>query len=980
MSLLSPTRVKSMPVNERLQLVSAASAATFANLNVEIQKDLTIVVVNSNSMTDYAGATISLVGTRLSNVGGFWLSSAMQPLLAGELTNNAVALKRGTTTFKVSSLSLSNYKTVRVDVTGTADSVLNVYAIWDDAAPVGDWITVSASAPYGKAKTTENNWKITVIPKGVDDSNQVRVAHLRNGALWASSQMLSKDPQTQVDNYLVITAPTELYLNDIYALTEALLNITCTGTATAAIKVESKDDPVDASGFYKKQYTTTVSIGDAYNFVPDIRATHVLCRIDSTIAAGGSAVVGLLPRSSDNSALSMKFSEFGSSAAPSNSVNITTSGTRYLYLPRTQQLGKVHSNCTITGTGNSVRVSMASYFGELPKTEENAAGTVLTNIFSGEGFSVDLHATAKKFAAYENWWASVSTLDVLTVSDGSTSAQIALTALPGWKSGDTIGAMGFIPYRQGGPTASNYSRETAMRLCFFTRLGNIYHNYPAAASDDSITSGGMGAFDLSAVYEPVVWSDGTVLSSERIPSTNAALTAEEKKVYRYEPGLPAWNYAQHTSNVGGLKADGSAYGGGGLPPVLDKNGVKLIRMVHPFDFGTNPQDATRPYQMSSYLSNPFSIKPKCTIYTPYNGLNICKNVVLGTTDGGRIWVVLHELGSNSAQSNCGNNFDYSAIGIYTSGALSVVKRTYIYPDATTKDPANCFQYAAPLNVTAITTTAGKASIATELPHNFSTGDLICFKKNSSGNFDFLENSVTVGNAAAFASNSAGDGRFYRVKVTGTTTFELLQNYNGVDEKIATHHIHSSNPAKDGVVICCGEKYPAGWILFVRIPQIDDFEFFNLYTYRISNRYIYRLNSSQTAMQRAVGMVWRDDQDQTFLFASDEQNIAARPVTIPGRDAAAVPSRNTAGVFLGKMVDIDDITKAYAVCEMEEASLGLINTQNMYVVLGMSRKVYLSADAAKWVSFPLIAQYVGESNGAIYLIAGTSVYKVKKVFV
>lgn len=43
-----------------------------------------------------------------------------------------------------------------------------------------------------------------------------------------------------------------------------------------------------------------------------------------------------------------------------------------------------------------------------------------------------------------------------------------------------------------------------------------------------------------------------------------------------------------------------------------------------------------------------------------------------------------------------------------------------------------------------------------------------------------------------------------------------------------------------------------------------------------------------------------------------------------------------------------------------------------------RKVYLSLDAVKWISFPLIASYVGESNGAIYLRSGSSIYKVTKL--
>lgn len=978
MSLLSPTRIKAMPINERMEVVTNASVATFVDVPVEIQKDLTLVIVNTNTSADYAGATLAITGTNLSKVGSNWLSSKAGPLFAGELTGNTIALKRGTTTLNIAASSLAEYSSLRLTATGTADSRLYVYVVWNDQAAVSDWITLSASIPLNRTKTTEKNWKITVIPKGVDASNLVRIALTTTGGVWSSSLLQTKDPQTGSGNYVYVTAPTEFYVNDIYNIAELNLSITCTGAATAAVIVEASNTPADLSEFYKRLFEVTASIGDAYFFSPNNKAQYVLCRIDSTIAAGGSATVYLSPRDRDGVSAGVKFGEFGSSAEASNSINISASGSRYLYLRRSSVIARVHASCTITGAGNTVRVSFADHFGELAVSEV-AGAAVQAPYYAGDGFSVDLHRTAKNFAAYENWWASVSTLDVLTVSNGSTSSEVALTALPGWKTGDSVGAMGFIPYRQGGPESSNYSRETAMRLCFFTRLGNVYHNYPAAAADDKTTNGGMGAFDLSAIYEPIYRvSDNTVLSSERIPSTNAALTAEEKKLYRYQPGLPAWNYEQHTNNIGGLKADGSAYGSGGLPPVLEKNGIKLIRMVTPFDYGTNPQDSSKPFQMSGNLSSPFSVKSKCTVFTPYNGVNISKNVVLGTVDGGRIWVVLHELGSTSNLSSYGNNFDYSAIGSYTSGALSVVRRTYIQPTASVKDPTNCFQYADPISVTAITTTAGKASISTAAAHGFATGDLICFKKNSAGNYDFLENSVTAGNAAAFASNSAGDGRFYRVKVTGTTTFELLQNYNGLDEKIGTHHIHSANPAKDGHVICCGEKYPAGWILFVRVPQIDDFEFFDPYTYRVLNRYIYRLNSSATAMQRAVGMVWNDDKDHSFLFASDEQNIGPRPLTIAGRDAAALPLRNTAGVFKGKISDIDDITLAEVVCEMEEASLGLVNAQGMYVVLGMSRKTYLSQDAAKWVSFPMIARYVGESNGAIYLLAGTSVYKVTKL--
>lgn len=978
MSIFAPTKLKVVSFNDRAEVISNTATAAQASISVDLKKDLELVIVNTNTAADYAGATISITGTSLAGVPDNWLSTKVTGLLAGERTNNSIALKRGTTRLVLPAAECALMSQIKIEVVGTADSKLFVYTVWDDPVVPVAVKQISATVTYAFAKTTEKHLKISILPSGVDANNLVRMSANIAGNWKSDALLLSKEPRpAAITNYVYVTKQSDFYVNDVYALASLNLAFSCTGTATAQVLITEMDHPQDTKEFYVRVFETAVSIADAYNFKPDVSAKYVLCQIDSVLSAGSSAIVNLSNKSEEGTILPRVFTEAGVSAA-SNSILIEASGTRYFYIQRTSDIARIHAATTIVGASNNIRVSCVNVYSDLAGLASGAQPK--SSLYRGDGFNVALHKLALNFSAYENWEAAVNIRGVLTVSDGVSAGHVSLTALPGWKAGDTIGAMGFIPFKKGGPDASTYSRETSMRLCFFTRLGNIYHNYPAVSADDK-TPGvvGMADFDLSAIYEPVLRvSDSLSLSSERIPSTNSALTTEEKKLYRYQPGLPAWNYAQHSANLGGVKADASVYGSGGHPAVLEKNGIKLIRMVTPYEYGTNPQDAAKPFQMSGYLSNPFSVKPKCTVYTPYNGVNIAKNVVLGTVDGGRIWVVLHELGSSTSLSSYGNNFDYSSIGAYTSGALSVVRRSYIVPTAAVKDPVSCFQYADPVSATAITTTAGKAVVTTTVAHGLITGDLVCFKKMSAGNYDFLENTITVGNAAAFASNSAGDGRFYRAKVTGTTTFELLQNYNGLDEKIGTQHIHSSNPAKDGTVICCGEKYPNGWILFVRIPQIDDFEFFDPYAYRVSNRYIYRLNSAAGAMQRAVGLIWRDDKDQTMLFASDEQNIGARPLAIDGRDAAALPLRNTAGVFKGRISDIDDIALAEVVCEMEEASLGIVGTQGMFVVLGMSRKVYLSLDAVKWISFPLIASYVGESNGAIYLRSGSSIYKVTKL--
>lgn len=979
MSLLAPTRIKTVPVADRLELLSASViSGPTQRLAVENSRDLVITLVNANATTDY-DAKVAITGTNLAGVANNWLSSLSTGYLPAERTGNEIALKRGTTKITVPRAIVETMKEISILPTGTAASPVSLYTSWVEPACKAAWRYISAADPFYRLNdTADKNWKVTVIPKGLAADSKVNISALSAGA-WRSNLFVTDDYLQPVANQIEITKPTVLYLNNIYDLPTFSVSVLCTGAATAAVLVEAIDQPRDVSQHFSRLFETAVSVGSAFFFKPDIRARYVLARVKCTMTGTGSAAVNFYPRTASGASLTSKFAELGDTGK-SNAVNFTASGERIFYLPRTADIDRIHADCAISGSA-TVHVAFANYLGEM--FDPASLKDETASIYRAEGFDVHQYLTGvAAFASYENWEASVTAAGILNVTNGVARGSIALTSLPGWKAGDIVGAIGFIPYKQGGPTSAGYSRETAMRLCFFTRLGNVYHNFPATNAGDTAVAGMMD-FDLSAIYEPVQrLSDNSAISSERIPSNNPALSAAEKRTMRYEPGLPAWNYSQHSDAVGGMKADGSAYGSGGLAPTIDRQNVRFIRYVHPYAHGSNPQDAANPYVTGGYLSNPFSIKPKGTTYVPYNGLSPAKHVVLGTVDGGRIWTVLHELGSNSRTALSGNNLDYSALGASVDGALSLVRRNYIYPTAAIKDPANAFRYSAPVSVKSISTSGGKTIVETNGPHGLSVTDpgdtLVCFKRNSASNFDFLENSITQGQSAQFDSNSAGDGRFYRAARLTATTFELRQNYHGVDEKIAVHHIHSGNPVKDGVIVSCGEKYPQGWICYIPIQEIDDFTWFNMWTYRATTPFIYRLSSAEEGTQRPVGCIWQDDLDQTLLFASDEATIAKRAIAIPGRSAAALPTRNTAGLFRIKVADIDDMQKAECVLEMEEASLGLVHTQGIYLVVGMSRKTYLSADGRQWASFPLVVQYVGETNGAIYLLSGSTIYRVTKL--
>lgn len=586
---------------------------------------------------------------------------------------------------------------------------------------------------------------------------------------------------------------------------------------------------------------------------------------------------------------------------------------------------------------------------------------------------VDKYNGATNFAAFENWKAYVINNTTLYIEqDDVLLGSILLTDLPSWKVGDTIGNFGFIPYKQGGRDSSGYSRETSVRLCFLTANGNIYHNFAAKNSGDTSVWGALD-FDLGAIYYPA-----GVLSTERIPTRTANLTVDQQRTHRTYHGLPEWNYQQHTGNIGGNRKDGSAYGNGGHPATLIKGGDDFVRFVHPFDFGTNPQGGNK-YKLGGYLSEPFAVKSKCTVCAPYVGVNAKRNIVLGTVDGGRTWVVLHELGIGWDAQAWGNSLDLTSCGAYVANELSISIRGYIYPTNETKEPTNAFRYGTNVNVTAIECTGGKTYITTATEGLVGTGSTgyACFKSNSSGNFSWMANNDA---ATSGESNTVGNGLFFALKKVADTKFELLQCMGGVEEKINTHHIHSATATKDGVAICCGEMYPLGWLCYVSIPQIDDFASFDVWSYRKTNKDIIRLTSGDKSVQRVVGFILHDDKEQSYVYGSDTAAADRGNVVIDGRTNTF--KRASGGIFKGSLSKIDDASSPECMIEMQEACLGVINSVGLTVALGMSRNTYVTPELgnkSKTLVMPEITIYVGSDVECAYLLSSKSksVLKIRR---
>lgn len=943
-------------VNRKNILTNENTSNGVYNITPEVGKEICIEISVTKTTGD---AKISFTGTSLQGVAYHWIEKITydQDIIP---TNNKFTLPVGTTRFTILQENADLFKKIKMVTEMSGDAKISI-SYWFEDVGIKKVININSIANFVRLQTNKI-YKISTYNVVNTESKYTTINLMTKSNVWLPSRILTEAPMVK-RNFLNVLQDNSEYYIDARDTDNAYLNLLINGAeagGTGTVTITEIDElPKITNNIL---FSTSESTGNFYyNLKPSDKAIKLTVWVNNL--QSGKNFLLLTNDVNDTEASHVKFRILGTNGTFNDKFIISSNGVFEIIIPAEAPCLKV-SSTLVTGTQITVEAIGID-------TDANLDSVV----FENKEFVVEKHISASKYARYENWESSLVGNE-LNIRNGIDSVTVLVTDFPNWKTGDVIEVMGFIPYKQGELILGGYSRETSMRLCVVTKLGNIYHNYPADnPTDSSVVPLGIGKFDLSAIYQTTFGTES--LSSERIPSENASLTLEQQKTHRYEPGLPAWNYTQHTDNIGGFRdtAKTIPYGNGGHPPVIDKGGYKHIRLVDPFPYGTNPQNPSYPHQLGGYLGEPFVVKPKMTLFVPYVGINFKRNMVLGTTDGGRTWYVLHELGIGDFMYKLGNSLDYSSIGAYNTGELSVVERVYNDPTDLVKEPVNAFKYKAPVTVSSISTSGGKTTVTTSIAHGITDGRYIVFKKNVSGNYDFLENTITYGQTTTFDSNSVGNGRFYTAKVTGANTFELLQNLGGADEKIKTHHIHGGSTAKDGAVISCGEIYPNGWICYVRIPQIDDFENVQITAYKANNPYIIRLNSSEEAVQRPVGFILNDDMNQTFLFGSDEAHIDRGFVAIEGRTTTF--KRNSAGIFRGETRYIDDMTKVECILEMEEASLGIVWKANMYVVIGMSRYTYFSADLKTWYKLPIISMYVGESDQSTYIISSGVVYKITR---
>lgn len=468
---------------------------------------------------------------------------------------------------------------------------------------------------------------------------------------------------------------------------------------------------------------------------------------------------------------------------------------------------------------------------------------------------------------------------------------------------------------------------TGFRVVVVTTLGQIYHNYPNRAVDGAGTAleGDIARFD-----ESVIWD----LKDRKFPSTDPNATGVEK----YTPGLPEQNY-EYSPKV--LSDNG--YGNGGFDKQITHGSDTYARYYEPSKVA---------YRHSFSFMGGFETTKKMTLLGTYKdnsteagASRIC---LFSTSDGGRSWYVKYEFSSYSGDANPGaaintsaSRFDDKGVGDfpnYTPDSFVINKLTHTYPSAANKEPNTIYSIGADVVITNISK-SNPCVVTTATAHGLNTYDNIVIKDNPSSSavspsWDWLRNDTLT-------TISGGNGRLYKVKKITDTTFSLHEFIHNPFNNLACRHIHSINSTDDGFIIGCGEQYPYGWILWAQSHKTES----SVGPLGHDLLPIVRLTSTNTAIARPLGVLMLEDPDNTIIFGSDHAYLAMPKMKLPEGRTDNV-TRNSAGIFKGRLEDIDDISKFTNIYKSEEPCYFFKEKLNTWIYGGQRGEASLSFDRGK----------------------------------
>lgn len=501
------------------------------------------------------------------------------------------------------------------------------------------------------------------------------------------------------------------------------------------------------------------------------------------------------------------------------------------------------------------------------------------------------------------------------------------------------------------------------RIVVITNHAQIYHNYPARGVSDE---GNSIAGDEYLFDESVVWD----LPERKTPvKSTTGIDSEliSTGCYRYIPCLEDDMYVMYPS----INRN-NGYGNKGFGATIeykDRFSNKSVRRPRFFN-GKRDNVELNPFR---YLSGYTQDKQINMVGTyQYNEIVSGRTCVFSTTDGGRQWFVQYEFGTYSTLKKKVNTGYYSNIPwnvFHTekiswdghsigSGILSVQERIQIVPSTDEKSPQHKFGYSDPINVSSVNGTNDAIIVTTTTEHNLKNGSVIVFTKSDNSDFDWLCSS-------GFTEDSCGDGNIWKVELINNTSFKLRLEIRNPNNNISARHIHTLNRIKDGYIIGCGEEYPFGWIILIKIDGADDYS--NIQAWHSYPYYL--LTNTENSLQRILGMTFSND--GKWIAGLDTSNLLEKKITLPNGEEI---TRNSVGIYSGDIESLDDFSKAICILDVQEPAFFFKSIFGVLIFVGQRGLVAISEDEGNhWEQLDggydirQSCQLVGvDENGAIYI--------------
>lgn len=626
--------------------------------------------------------------------------------------------------------------------------------------------------------------------------------------------------------------------------------------------------------------------------------------------------------------------------------------------------------------------NVAAYIVTTP--DENGIKT----LFDTSDVSIRIHTyNGKEIAAVLNdivvWSAPSSNasgrkLYISTEGFGGVQSEVAFnsTNFPNLINDSSVMHCALLPYTRRKTNTTEIYTGVDWRLVVFTDKGQIYHNFPARAIgyDGASLDGDMLKFD-----ESVIWD----LPERKTPvKTNVGddATLISTGCYRYMPCLPDAMYEMHPT----LQSD-NGYGNGGFDSYveyidrLDSNITKKRpRLFYP---RVNSRDANLFSWMSGFVQD--KQVSMFGTYMPNTSPDTgCRMCVFGTSDGGRQWYVIYEFGANGERigidddseikiqnpianfseyaDSTNNQLRFANNQMTNASAFSVIRRSQWTPTSSNKEPAEKFKYGTAVNVSSIISSDSGIIVTTSSAHGLMNGDVIIFRKDEG---DSIWNWIA---AEDYTNISAGNGVIWKAKVLTTTTFKLMLEVHNPYNELGIRHIHSINKCKDGYSISCGEEYPLGWVMYIRVDNSDTHAFL----YAGNTMPIYRVTSTSTSIQRCLGVEILDDTENTVFAGLDTSVIPRAGLKPDGRTESF--KRNSCGIFKVALKDVDDFSKAECIFQLSQPTYFFKIIQGVMIAIGQQNMLGVSIDYGKsWTTIQLPASSIPSFNNLAEWIGTTS---------